>query len=210
MPQFIADDYECVVSRSADGKGFLVEYPDLPGAAAYGGTRSEAVSAAEEVLSAWLRHAEELRIDIPAPGDARGATGEFKLHVPRGVHARLQRLSAEYDLTLSEVTSRLIVAGVSRSFARAAGSKAGAFSCAHLPAQRVVDIAKANVEDREYSGTWVQRVSRVLHVHLARLADEEGVSINGLSNHFISYELGKLDALASVHLEAQQSTKTAA
>jgi predicted RNase H-like HicB family nuclease len=59
--------YELVLSWSPDDDAFVVEVPDLPGCAADGTSRGEAVVQIEQAIELWLATARELGRPIPKP-----------------------------------------------------------------------------------------------------------------------------------------------
>jgi antitoxin HicB len=194
-----AEDYDCILRKSGSGEKWIAEYPDIPGLSLEGSTKAEAIAKAEVVLSQWLKHAADLNLAIPAPGEARSASGEFKLRLPRSLHAHLATLAEEMDLSLNELNIRFLTAAVTRTVTGNAdfacvGSAPGAQRNRPFPMRPV----------QEYSGTFVQRTSRILHLHLQRLAEAEGTSLNAFAIHLLSYELGALTALRTQALSAER------
>jgi predicted RNase H-like HicB family nuclease len=59
--------YEIILYWSSDDDAFIAEVPELPGCAADGATRQEALSNAEIVIAEWLETARELGRPIPEP-----------------------------------------------------------------------------------------------------------------------------------------------
>ena len=59
--------YEMILYWSDEDGAFIAEVPELPGCAADGATRQDAVAAAEVVISEWLETARELGRPIPEP-----------------------------------------------------------------------------------------------------------------------------------------------
>ena len=59
--------YEIILYWSDEDKAFIAEVPELPGCAADGPTRQEALTNAETVITEWLETARELGRDIPKP-----------------------------------------------------------------------------------------------------------------------------------------------
>jgi predicted RNase H-like HicB family nuclease len=53
--------------RSDEDGAFIAEVPELPGCAADGPTRQEALAAVEVVISEWLETARELGRPVPKP-----------------------------------------------------------------------------------------------------------------------------------------------
>lgn len=61
--------YEIILYWSKDDQAFIAEVPELPGCAADGPTRQEALANAETVIQEWIETARELGRPIPEPKD---------------------------------------------------------------------------------------------------------------------------------------------
>jgi len=59
--------HEIIMYWSATDNAFIAEVPELPGCAADGATRQEALANVELVISEWIETARELGRDIPEP-----------------------------------------------------------------------------------------------------------------------------------------------
>lgn len=59
--------YEIILYWSAGDEAFVAEAPELPGCAADGSTRQEALANVEVVIAEWLETAKELGRPIPEP-----------------------------------------------------------------------------------------------------------------------------------------------
>ena len=59
--------YEVTIYWSAEDAAFIAEVPELPGCAADGTTREEALQNAEIAISEWIETARELGRPVPAP-----------------------------------------------------------------------------------------------------------------------------------------------
>ena len=59
--------YEIILYWSVDDGAFIAEVPELPGCAADGPTRQEALANAEIVIQEWIETAQELGRPIPEP-----------------------------------------------------------------------------------------------------------------------------------------------
>jgi len=57
--------YEIILYWSDEDESFIAEVPELPGCAADGATRQEAIANAEVVIGEWLDIARELGRPIP-------------------------------------------------------------------------------------------------------------------------------------------------
>lgn len=59
--------YEIILYWSAEDEAFIAEVPELPGCAADGSTRMQALERAETVIEEWIETARELGRPIPEP-----------------------------------------------------------------------------------------------------------------------------------------------
>ena len=59
--------YEIILYWSAEDEAFIAEVPELPGCAADGSTRMQALEHAETVIEEWIETARELGRPIPEP-----------------------------------------------------------------------------------------------------------------------------------------------
>ena len=59
--------YEIILYWSAEDNAFIAEAPELPGCAADGATRQEALANIETVIAEWIDTAHELGRPIPEP-----------------------------------------------------------------------------------------------------------------------------------------------
>lgn len=59
--------YEIILYWSNEDSAFVAEVPELPGCAADGATRQEALANIEVVIAEWLATARELGRPIPEP-----------------------------------------------------------------------------------------------------------------------------------------------
>jgi predicted RNase H-like HicB family nuclease len=59
--------YEIILYWSVEDDAFIAEIPELPGCAADGVTRQEALTNAEIVIQEWIATAQELGRPIPEP-----------------------------------------------------------------------------------------------------------------------------------------------
>jgi antitoxin HicB len=55
---------------------------------------------------------------IPKPGSANQASGQFRLRVPRTVHARLTSRAAQEGVSLNTLVTAMIAEGLGRRAAR--------------------------------------------------------------------------------------------
>ncbi len=55
------------VLLEAEGGGYLIEYPDLPGCMSDGETIQEAIENGKDAIRCWIETAREYGAEIPAP-----------------------------------------------------------------------------------------------------------------------------------------------
>lgn len=63
----MTNSYEITTYWSEEDQAFIAEAPELPGCAADGVTRQEALSNLEVVIQEWIETAQELKRTIPQP-----------------------------------------------------------------------------------------------------------------------------------------------
>jgi predicted RNase H-like HicB family nuclease len=63
--------HEVILCWSEEDGAFIAEVPELPGCAADGPTRQEALANAEIVIAEWLETARELGRPVPEPKGGR-------------------------------------------------------------------------------------------------------------------------------------------
>ena len=59
--------YEIILYWSAEDDAFIADVPELPGCAADGATRQEALANAERIIQQWIETAQDLGRPIPEP-----------------------------------------------------------------------------------------------------------------------------------------------
>jgi len=59
--------YEIILYWSEEDQAFIAEVPELPGCAADGATRQDALANVETVIGQWIETARELGRPIPEP-----------------------------------------------------------------------------------------------------------------------------------------------
>ena len=107
--------YPCILTPE-EGGGFVVSFPEVPGANTCGDDRAEALAMAEDALAVALAGHVHERWDIPVPESSR-ARSRSLVAVPPLVAAKLVLYSAmrEQGLTKTALAERL---GLSESVVR--------------------------------------------------------------------------------------------
>ena len=98
------DDYPFTVRplSKADGGGYLIEYPDIPGCISDGDSPEEAVHNGKDALRAVLLTKLGVGDAIPTPGSS------VYLKVPAGLSRRLERAAEKCHLPPEQLGAALI------------------------------------------------------------------------------------------------------
>ncbi|MCW5588339.1 MAG: type II toxin-antitoxin system HicB family antitoxin [Legionellales bacterium] len=97
-----------------EGGGYLVEFPDLPGCFADGNTVEEALQEAEDAMLSWIKTTEEFGDEIPAPSIADHYSGQWRLRIPRSLHAELALRAKQEGVSLNTLAATLLASGLGR------------------------------------------------------------------------------------------------
>ena len=94
----------------AEGGGYAITFPDLPGCRSDGATPEEAVANGRDALQAWLAVASEFKDDIPKPNSS--VSGRFVQRVPRSLHAQLIARAQSEGVSLNTLVVLLVAQGL--------------------------------------------------------------------------------------------------
>ena len=97
-----------------EGSGYLAEVPDLPGCIADGETVNEAVQAIQSAITAWLKTAKEFGDSIPKPSNAAQYSGQWRIRVPKHLHAALAFAAKEEGVSLNMLAATLLAEGIGK------------------------------------------------------------------------------------------------
>lgn len=100
-----------------EGGGFLIEFPDLPGCMSDGETIEEAIENGREAMASWLDVAREIGRDIPEPDVLGRYSGQWRLRVPKSLHAALARKAKQEGVSLNTLAATLLAEGLGRHHA---------------------------------------------------------------------------------------------
>jgi antitoxin HicB len=95
-----------------EGGGYLVEFPDLPGCMADGETVEEALNEAESAMKSWIETAKNFGDDIPEPGISTKYSGQWRLRVPKSLHAALTLRAKLEGVSLNTLAAVLLAKGL--------------------------------------------------------------------------------------------------
>lgn len=100
----------------AEGGGYLVEFPDLPGCFADGDTIEEALDAAADAMNSWLLTAREFNDELPTLDPSpEQYSGQWRMRVPKSLHAALAKRAKLEGVSLNSLASILLAEGIERN-----------------------------------------------------------------------------------------------
>lgn len=95
-----------------DGGGFMVEFPDLPSCMADAETVEDAIQEAEDALQSWLDTAKKFGDPIPEPDILHKYSGQWRLRVPKSLHAALTFRAKQEGVSLNMLAATLLAQGL--------------------------------------------------------------------------------------------------
>jgi antitoxin HicB len=95
-----------------EGGGYLVEFPDIPGCMADGETIEEALHGAEDALTSWVLTAQEHGDLIPEPSTNINYSGQWRIRLPRSLHAALASRARHEGVSLNMLAATLLAQGL--------------------------------------------------------------------------------------------------
>lgn len=96
----------------AEGGGFAITFPDLPGCMSDGSTVEEAIENGRDALSSWLAVAREFGDPVPKP--LTRFSGRFVQRVPRSLHQQLIARAKDEGVSLNTLVVSLVAEGLGR------------------------------------------------------------------------------------------------
>ncbi|HYW43041.1 MAG TPA: toxin-antitoxin system HicB family antitoxin [Bryobacteraceae bacterium] len=111
-----ADDYPFTIRPLSveNGGGYLIEYPDLPGCHSDGETPEEAVVNGRDAVRSFLLSCRKHGDPMPKPGAPASSSGQFRVRMPKSLHARLVAQAAREGVSLN----MLMVAAAAQALGR--------------------------------------------------------------------------------------------
>ena len=112
-------DYPFTIRRlsTAEGVGYLIEFPDLPGCISDGDTIDEVITNGFAAQSDWIAAMREAGSPIPPPGaeSADGYSGKWQLRTPKSLHRALVERARREGPSLNTLSMALLAEGLGRS-----------------------------------------------------------------------------------------------
>ena len=97
-----------------DGGGYLIEYPDLPGCHSDGETPEEAIVNGRDAVRSFLLSCKKHGDPIPKPSSPASSSGQFRVRMPKSLHARLVAQADKEGVSLN----MLMVAAAAQALGR--------------------------------------------------------------------------------------------
>jgi predicted RNase H-like HicB family nuclease len=146
--------YTDVIRRDEDGD-FIAEVAELPGCAAHGASRLDALDALDEVKRLWIEERLAGGFSVPEPiQDEALPSGKWVQRVPRTVHLKLGALAKREGVSLNHLVSSILSEAIgekayrsghsdksSGAWAAAASSHGTPWKINHAPTQFVISSA---------------------------------------------------------------------
>jgi predicted RNase H-like HicB family nuclease len=104
--------YSFRVVWSDDDNAFVAICPEFEGVSGLGETAADALSEAQVALELMVETYEQERWPLPAPTNLQAYSGQFRLRVPRTLHARLAEAAADEGVSLNTYAVGLLSEGV--------------------------------------------------------------------------------------------------
>lgn len=100
-----------------EGDGYLAEAPDLPGCIADGETVEMALHEIELAINSWIETAKEFGDPIPKPSLPSHYSGQWRIRVPKHLHAALAFRAKEEGVSLNMLAATLLAEGIGKKIA---------------------------------------------------------------------------------------------
>ncbi|OGT45803.1 MAG: hypothetical protein A3E82_07200 [Gammaproteobacteria bacterium RIFCSPHIGHO2_12_FULL_38_11] len=100
-----------------EGGGYFAEAPDLPGCIADGKTVEDALHDIKSAIKSWIKTSEEFGDPVPRPSLASHYSGQWRIRVPKHLHAALAFRAKEEGVSLNMLAATLLAEGVGKKLA---------------------------------------------------------------------------------------------
>ena len=108
-----------------DGGGFLIEYPDLPGCHSDGETPEQAVINGRDAVRSYLLSCKKHGDPIPKPSSPAPSSGQFRVRMPKSMHARLVAQAQREGVSLNMFVVAAAAQALGQRATRAGRTKSG-------------------------------------------------------------------------------------
>ena len=108
--------FEILPLSNAEGGGYAIIFPDLPGCRSDGATPEKAVENGRLALEDWLAVASEFNDVVPVPYSS--VSGRFVQRVPKSLHRQLVDEAKSEGVSLNTLVVSLVAEGLGRRVAK--------------------------------------------------------------------------------------------
>ncbi|MBC2715672.1 MAG: toxin-antitoxin system HicB family antitoxin [Desulfobacteraceae bacterium] len=95
------DKYSISIQWSDEDKGYIATVPELKGLSAFGTSKDEAFNELQIAKKAYLEVFEEDGCELPEPDLLKDYSGQFRLRLPKSLHAYLSKKAEKEDVSLN-------------------------------------------------------------------------------------------------------------
>lgn len=106
--------YSYAIRWSDEDAAFIAVCPDFPGLSAFGDTPAEAVEELDVAVELAIEEYEAEGRPLPAPSAAQEYSGQFRLRLPRSLHAELAQRAELEGISLNALALSYVAAGLGR------------------------------------------------------------------------------------------------
>ena len=108
-PKFDDYPFELRPLTKAEGGGWLITWPDLPGCMSDGATPEEAIENGKDAFAAWTAvRTRDLKNAMPKPASVQPKPARFVLRTPRSLHSRLVERARQEGVSLNTLVTSFI------------------------------------------------------------------------------------------------------
>jgi len=104
--------FEILPLSNAEGGGYAIMFPDLPGCRSDGATPEKAIENGRLALEDWLAVATEFGDPVPTPYSS--VSGRFVQRVPKSLHRQLVDEAKSEGVSLNTLVVSLVAEGLGR------------------------------------------------------------------------------------------------
>lgn len=98
-----SNNYSFEVRWSDSDRGYIATCPEFPDLSAFGETAKEAIEEADVALSLFVDTYKDEGIPLPEPRTVVEFSGQLRLRMPKGLHARLSALAETESVSLNQM-----------------------------------------------------------------------------------------------------------
>jgi antitoxin HicB len=117
--------YSTSIFWSDEDDCFVAVCPELPGLSGLGASREEAAAELSTVLELVMETFAEDGEPLPPAAVKPAASGQFRLRIPRSLHAQLTNRAELEGVSLNTLAVTFLAQGVAGEGSKAVGSKRG-------------------------------------------------------------------------------------